>query len=90
MRIHTSGPQRTLVPETTRLARSRAPLDRHNWPPLRSAPAAPEDAPLEIEQLGLRAEPEPQQELWCQPCDMMAGGAIDHYEIATPKILDPR
>jgi hypothetical protein len=38
----------------------------------------------------LRAEPEAKQEVRRQQRDMVAGGTIDHYEVALPDILDPR
>jgi hypothetical protein len=65
-----------------------SPFDRHNGSSLRSAAAAP-DAILEIEDLGLRDQPEPQQKFRRQQRDVMAGGTIDLDEIATPEILNP-
>ena len=89
-RIHTHGPQRARLRQ--RLPGSPAlapPLDRHDRSSPRSASAAP-DAPLEIRHLGLTVEPEPPQELRRQQRHVMAGGAIDPEEIATPEIVDPR
>jgi hypothetical protein len=45
---------------------------------------------LEVEHLGLRAQPEPYQELGRQQRNVMAGSTIDLDEIAMPEILDPR
>jgi hypothetical protein len=52
-------------------------------------PAAPEPS-LEVEHLGRGAQSDPQQRLWPQQRDMVAGGAIDLDEVARSKILDPR
>jgi len=60
-----------------------APLDRNDSSSPGSALAAP-DPRFEIEHLGLPAGSEPQQEVRCQECDVMAGGAIDLDKIATP------
>jgi hypothetical protein len=64
-------------------------LDRNDGPTPRSAAATP-DPLFEIEHLGLRAEAEPEQKVGPQQRDVMASGAIDLDEIATPEILDPR
>jgi hypothetical protein len=53
-----------------------------------SAPPAPHP-PFEIEHLGLRAEPEAEEERRREQRDMMTGGAIDLHEVALPEILDP-
>jgi hypothetical protein len=68
-----------------RLTRSAAPTDRNDGQPLRSAPAA-SYAPFEVQHLCLRAEPEPQQKVRRQQRDVIAGGAIDLDEIATPEM----
>jgi hypothetical protein len=65
------------------------PLHRHDSASPRSAPATP-NAPFEIENLGVGAEPEPQQKLRRQPRDVVAGRTIDLDEITTPQILNPR
>jgi hypothetical protein len=65
------------------------PFDRNYGSSLRSASAAP-DAVLEIENLDLGADPEPQQKFRRQQRDVMAGGTIDLDEIAMPEVLDPR
>jgi hypothetical protein len=74
-----------------RKARSPAPppLDRDHSPPFRSTPAAP-DALLQVEHLGLRAEPEAQQKLRREQRDVMASDTIDLDEIAPTETLDPR
>jgi hypothetical protein len=64
------------------------PLDRHDGSSPCSASPAP-DPLLEIEHLGLRAEPKPQQKLRRQQRDVIAGGAIDLDEVALPETLDP-
>jgi hypothetical protein len=93
MRIHTGGRtwSRALAgPRGKRGSPALAPqLDRNDGLSLRIASAAP-DAPFEIEYLSLRAEPEPPQELRRQQRHVMASGAIHLYEVAAPKILDPR
>jgi hypothetical protein len=38
--------------------------------------------------LGLRAEPEAQQEVWRQQRHMLASGAIDLHKVALPEVLD--
>ena len=50
-------------------------------------PSAAPDTPLEVEHLGLRAEPEPPQELRRAQRHVVAGGTIDLDEIAMPEIL---
>jgi len=66
-----------------------APLDRNHSSS--SLSASPEPDPLfEVEHLALGAEPEPQQELWREQRDVLAGGAIDLDKVALAKILDPR
>jgi hypothetical protein len=45
---------------------------------------------LEVEHLGPRVAPEPQQKFRRQQRDMMASGTIDLDQIAMPEILDPR
>src|SRR5882724_8501021 len=69
--------------------RTVAPLDRDDSSSPRSPPAAP-DPRFEIGHFGLRAEPEPQQEVRCQQRDVTAGGTIDLDDIGAPEILDPR
>jgi hypothetical protein len=64
------------------------PLDGNDSPPRRSASAAPNPR-FEIEDFGLPAEPERQQEVRRQQRDVMAGGTIDLHDIAATKILDP-
>ena len=66
-----------------------SPLDRNDGSPPRSASAAADPA-RDIKHLDPRAEPELHQKVRHQQRDMMAGGAIDLDEIATPEILDPR
>jgi hypothetical protein len=60
-------------------------IENHGWS-LHPASAAP-GALLEVEHLGFRAEPEPQQKFWRQQRNVMTGGTIDLDEIAPPKIL---
>lgn len=65
------------------------PLHRHDSASPRSAPATP-NAPFEIENLGVGAEPEPQQKVRRQQRHMVADSAIDLHEVAMPEFLDPR
>jgi len=65
------------------------PLDRNDRSPLPPAPAAPEP-PLEVENLGRGAQPEPKKGLRGQQRDVLAGRAIDLHEVTRPEILDPR
>ena len=76
--MHTSG------------SRGQAPpLDRDDGASPSSASPAP-NALLEVEHLGLRAEPEPQQKFRRQQRDVMASDTIDLDEIAPTETLDPR
>jgi hypothetical protein len=45
---------------------------------------------FEVEYLGLRAEPEPKEELRPEHRDVIRGDTIDLHEVALPEILDPR
>ena len=68
---------------------SPAPPDRNDSssPSLRTRGTGPA---FEIENFGLGAETEPQQEIRRQQRDVVAGSTIDLDEITTPEILDPR
>jgi len=66
-----------------RLPALAPPSDRNDGPPPRSATAAP-NPPFQVEHLGRRAEPEPEQELGREQRDVMAGSPIDLDEIAPP------
>jgi hypothetical protein len=61
---------------------------RNHRPPL-PPPAAPRPS-FEVENLGRRAEPYPNQSLRRQQRDVMAGGLVNFDEVALPEILDPR
>jgi hypothetical protein len=65
------------------------PLDRNDGSSPRSASAAP-NALLEVEHLGLRAQPASEQKSRRKQRNVMADGAIDLHEVALPEILDPR
>jgi hypothetical protein len=62
------------------------PLDRHDGSAPRSASAAANPR-LQVEHLGLSANPEPQQKFRRQQRNVMASSAIDLDEIAAPEIL---
>jgi hypothetical protein len=67
---------------------SPAPPDRNDSssPSLRTRGTGPA---FEIENFGLGAETEPQQEIRRQQRDVVAGSTIDLDEVTTPEILDP-
>jgi hypothetical protein len=81
--------QKATAPLERRSLAVSPPLHRNYRPPLPSAAPTPEPR-FEIENLGRRAQADPQQSLRRQERDMVTGGAIDLDEVTQPKVLDPR
>jgi hypothetical protein len=67
-------------------SRDRPPLDRDDSSSPCSASAA-SNPRLQVVHLGLRAKPEPQGKVRRQQRHMLAGGASDLDEIASPQVL---
>lgn len=66
-----------------------SPLDRNDGSALGSTSPAP-DPPLEVEHLGTRTDPSPQQGRPSEQRHMIAGTAIDLHQVTLSEILDPR
>jgi hypothetical protein len=73
----------------TRSTLPGSPLDRNDGSALGSTSPAP-NPPLEVEHLGTRTDPDPQEGRPSEQRHLIAGTAIDLHEITLSEILDPR